>query len=173
MPAFRNPASDVPTGPGLQRGSRVALVGVAISTLLAACGSDGFGPVTEHLDASYALESVNGAPIPATAAEGGGQRYILLADTLRFSRDGVVERSVVFRHLSTTFSPSDSVYRVNGTFRYTVRTGHLTVGNTKPCPPNANCIGFEEGIITPSEAIVRARLYWSGEPVLRFRRLRQ
>jgi len=170
MPALRNSASDVPVPRGLQGVRRVAVI-VVIFSLSTACRSDGLHPVAAQLDATYALESVNGVPVPATAAEGGGQRYILLADTLRFSRDGVVARSLVYRHISTTFAPSDTVYQSRMTFPYTVSGERLTVGYTDPCPANANCIGFDEGIITESQAIVRGRIFWSGEPVLRFRRL--
>ena len=153
------------------RRSPLALVAVALAGLLVACGTDGVGPVPLDLDATYVLESVNGVAIPATAAEGGGQRYVLLADTLRFSRDGTVARSFAFRHVSETVSPRDTVYESRMTFDYRTTPSGVAIGFFTPCPPNANCVGFEEGVLTPDGVIVRARLFWSGEPVLRFRRV--
>ena len=123
------------------------------------------------LPSTAAWQSVNGARVPATAAEGGGQRYVLLADTLRFSRDGIVARSLVYRHFSSTFVPRDTVYQYRMTLPYTVTGERLTIGYVQPGPPNANCVGFEEGTITESRATVLGRLYWPGEPVLRFHRL--
>jgi hypothetical protein len=46
----------------------------------------------------------------------------------------------------------------------------LTIGWRQPCPANAICIGFEEGVVTESTATVLGRLLWPGERVFRFRR---
>ena len=155
-----------------RRWLRVARTGSALLGLLGACTFDSFGPISARFDGVYALESVNNSPVPATAAQGGGEHYILLADTLAFSRDGTVSRSLVFRHLSTTFEPRDSIHQYRLTFPYTIDGGRVvTIGYREPCPPNASCVGYEVGMITPSRATIKGRLLWSGEPVLRFRRL--
>jgi hypothetical protein len=163
MRDFRRPGRIGRSGP--------LVVGLLVAGALGACGSDAVAPVAARFDGAYALEAVDGIRLPATVADEPGYRSILLADTLTFQRDGIVARSMVYRQVSATRSPRDTVYHLRMTFPYTVEASRLTIGSRTPCPPNANCVGREDGTISASGVIVWARLFWSGEPVLFFRRL--
>lgn len=150
---------------------RMTIPGICL-VLLVAC-SDGAGPGEVLLDGTYVLRAVNGRGLPTTIAEGGGQQYIVLADTLRFSRNATVARSMAVRHLSATpeFYPADTTYHQVMSFPYVVESNRVIIGYRDPCPPNALCIGFEEGEFTPTGLHVVGRLFWSGDPILTFRRL--
>lgn len=151
---------------------RTRLGGMLAAAVLCTACSDTTGLITSRFEGTYALQSVNGNPVPALAAQGGGQRYFLLADTLAFSRDGTVARSRTVRHIDDTSAPArETVYSDRSVFPYAVDDGRLTIGSRAPCPPNANCIGFEEGTISETHAVVIGRLYWSGDPVLTYRRV--
>ncbi len=134
------------------------------------CVSEGFVPGA-LIDGVYVVQKVDGEAFPATIAKGGGQHYILLADTMRFLPQGMVARTVVYRHSSTDMFPRDSVYRIHVSFPYVLDGRRVTIGNRRPCPPNAQCIGSEEGMIGAYRVVIVARLFWSGEPVLDFRRI--
>jgi hypothetical protein len=103
MPTIRIPARPLPS----LRRRRLTRAGFLIGSLSLACRSDVVGP--GRVEGSYVLESVDGRAMPATAAEGGGQRYIVLADTLGFSASGMLVRSLAYRHLSATFAPADTI----------------------------------------------------------------
>lgn len=142
-----------------------------LAGLFTGCGFESLSPVPSLFDGTYALYAVNGSALPATVAQGDGEHYILLADTLRFSSAGTVTRVVVYRHLSASL-PRDSVYRMDIVFDYEVEGTNLAVGFFRPCPLNASCIGTEEGVITESRMTIVGRLFWGGDPVLSFRRIR-
>ena len=125
------------------------------------------------IEGVYALVAVNGRASPATVAEGGGQQYVLLADTLRFSRAGTAVRSSSYRHLSSTFTPPDTVYNQVLVLPYTLDRGKLTLGAREYCPPNANCMGWDEGVMSSGELTLVGRMQWSGDPILSFRRIAQ
>lgn len=154
--------------------TRTPLLWTLVISLVALTGcSDGVGPGESADEGTYALSHVNGRAIPAIVAEGGGQRYIVLGLTLRFSRDGTVARSVTMRHLSTTPPyPPDTTYHHTMNLPYVLEGNRLIIGYRDPCPPNASCIGFEEGELTISGLRVVGRLLSSREPVLTFRRVR-
>lgn len=162
-----SPASPPPRSSG--RPTPLAVLGLAIAAMLAACSADPLAPTAGRLgpqvapfERTYVLESINGFALPATAAEGGGQHYVLLADTLRFTFDGSVDRSQTYRHVSTDPSPRDTVYHSRSTLPYAVDGGQVTIGWRRHCPANALCVGFEEGSITQSTVTVLGQLYWPG-----------
>lgn len=151
-------------------GRRIFTFVFALSITGTGC-SETAGPEGGGFEAAFALRSVNGHELPATVAEGGGQRYVLLADTLRFQVDGTVARTTVFRHFSTTPSwPADTIYRTQGNLPYDLNNKWIIIGSRSPCPPNAICIGSETALITPRGLRVVARLRWPGEPILEFDR---
>lgn len=145
-----------------------ALSAVAIVLVLPAC-RDSTG-VSERLSALYVLETIDGAPLPATAAEGGGQQYILLADSLAFDLSGQVRRTYVVRWISTSPVALDTTYRQTSAFPYSISRGKLIIGSQQSCGPLANCVGWEEGSINPHAARVTARIFWPGDPDFLFTR---
>jgi hypothetical protein len=148
----------------------VAWLGTA--ALVVGCRQEAAAPIRAPFAGTYALEWLNGSPLPALAAEGAGQRYFVLADTLAFSPEGTVARRLTVRHIDATATPpEETVYRHRLVFPYTVDDGHLTIGFREVCPPNANCIGFEEGTVSAANAVVIGRIFWPGEPILMFRRV--
>jgi hypothetical protein len=116
------------------------------------------------------LQTINGQALPATAAEGGGQRYVVTADSLVFDATGHVRRSFTVRWLSTSPRLLDTTYHQSLLFPYSIERDHLTIGSQARCPANANCVGWDEGTI--NEAVVRLadRVLWSGEPDFLFAR---
>lgn len=149
----------------------IALALAPCLSSLAGC-SDGMGPDDTNGEAAFALHSVNGRSLPTTVAEGGGERYVLVADTLRFSADGTVARTTVVRHLSTSsLYPPDATYHQEWDLPYVLEGIRLTIGYRDPCPPNALCVGFETGTFTPTGLRVVGRLLWPGDPILEFHRI--
>jgi hypothetical protein len=127
--------------------------------------------VSPQLRATYALVRVNGSYLPTVVAEGGGQRYTLFADTLQFELDGRVRRTQVVRWVSTDMAPGDTTYTQRMTLPYSIDGKSLVMGYTTPCPPNANCIGFDSAVIDEETVTMVARMFWPGEPRFVFRRV--
>jgi hypothetical protein len=141
---------------------RSGLLGLIIPLLAAGC-RDGASP-PQRLSALYVLESINGAPLPSTAAHGGGQQYTVLADSLTFDLSGVVTRSFTVRWISSVPPLTDTIYSETHRFSYTIERNRLTIGARIACPPNANCTGWEEGTIDDRTARVTEGIFWSGAP---------
>src|SRR5207244_10191990 len=114
------------------------------------------------LTAIYVLQSVNGHSIPATAAQGAGQQYVVLADSLAFDLSGQVRRTYTVRWISTAPPLQDTVYTQTMTFPYSIERNKLTIGFQQSCGPAANCVGWEEGTIDATTARVIDRIFWSG-----------
>jgi hypothetical protein len=133
-----------------------ALLPTLLCSQLSACGWDPFGLDPDRLDGTYALRSFDGREVPVTLSRGAGEEHILVADTLRFSPNGTVARSVVFRHVSATAVPRDTVY--HSRLRYGRTSNRLRI-EYPPCPPNANCIGAEEGRIAGARLTISRRIY--------------
>jgi len=150
---------------------RIWLIGSIAIVVTAGCVSTPEEPVPLRFTGRYALFSVKGVLSPAVVAEGGGQRYTLLADTLDFQSDGFVVRHYVYRHESIDMQPADSIYAYRFTLPYTVVGNELTIGKVVTCPANANCVGVAKATITSGEITEHQSAYWSGAPELRFRRV--
>lgn len=160
-----------------RRLKRSALVGCVLASMLVACRADELGPTPPELDATYALVTVDGRRVPEKVAEGSGHLTTLIADTLRFSRNGTVVRSVAYHSIGDPsvlpFIPEDTTYRFQITYPYVVKGNWLRMGNLNPCPPNANCLGSESGTITASGIILRGGLFWGAETEYRYGRMRE
>jgi hypothetical protein len=146
----------------------IAVVVVAIVALSAGCSDP--ASVQPRLSALYVLRTINGHSLPATASQGGGQQYIVLADSLTFQPDGQVRRSYAVRWISSTPRFFDTVYTQVAHYLYVIEDRKLTIGFTAPCPPNAVCVRLEEGMIDVAAVRLNARLLWSGEPEFVFTR---
>ena|SRR5689334_21113883 len=143
---------------------------VAVAIALLGVGCRHAESPRERLAGLYVLQSINGAPIPAVASEGGGQRYTVLADSLLFDLDGNVRRSYRVRWISTTPPVIDTVYSQTFTIPYSIEQHQLTIGIRQSCGPNANCVGWDEGTIDSRTARVKSTMLWSGAPEFVFTR---
>jgi hypothetical protein len=99
----------------------------------------------------YVATSLGGGEIPRTLTIDGEQRT-LLADTLRFSLDGLSTRSEV---VGMTYN---TIARRNTTLKYHVDGTKLMF--IIDCPPNAQCAGPTEGIIDESQVILPYSIYF-------------
>ncbi|HKW09401.1 MAG TPA: hypothetical protein VJO33_03415 [Gemmatimonadaceae bacterium] len=139
------------------------MLALLVALLAAGCRDAPSAP--QRLAGVYVLESVNDNPIPATAAQGGGQQYIMLADSLVFDLSGHVTRSYTVRWISTTPPVTDTIYSQTLTFPYSIDRNRLTIGTHQSCPANANCVGWDDGTIDGTTARVVDRIFWPGAPV--------
>ena len=141
---------------------------------LAGCG-DGTTAPDGVLEGTWVLRTVDGASLPAVTQQGDGMRYTLLADTLRLARAGSASRVQVVRLQSAVpgaFRPADTTYALRLTRPYTLRGRTLTVGDETPCPPNASCLGIDQGVVTLGDRILMVRhAMMGGEAVLAFDRV--
>ena len=122
----------------------------------------------QRLSALYVLQTINGNPLPAIAAQGGGQQYVVLADSLAFDLSGFVRRTYTVRWISATPPVMDTIYNQTLIFPYSIDGNRLTIGARLSCGPNANCVGWEDGTIDDNTARVVARILWQGDPVFVF-----
>lgn len=138
------------------------------AAILTACWFDGTSPVQERFSGVYVASSIMGSGLPATIRH-GTDKDILLADTLKFSNDGMVYISLAFRRVSTTSSPADTVYRVQMRRPYVIDGTRVTIGMER-CPINALCMGPEIGEIDSSGAQLRSA-FWPEGAKIHFRRV--
>jgi hypothetical protein len=131
---------------------------------LAACG-DGPAAPRGALEGTWVLRSVRGAPLPAVAVEGGGMRYTLLADTLRFSAAGTFTRTQHVRQQNASpspFMPADTTYAHRFAWPYTRQGPALVLGQRVTCGPNELCVGVDEGVVVGDRiTLVRHAMYAS------------
>jgi hypothetical protein len=147
----------------------MTMIATTLAALAAGCGDSVL--VSPRLSALYVLNAVDGHPLPATVAEGGGQRYIILADSLLFESNGQVRRSFAIHWISNSPRPLDTVYTTTVRFPYTIAGPALTIGYTvAECPDNANCVGSAKGTIGSATLTLYDGLFWPGEPALVFTR---
>jgi hypothetical protein len=145
----------------------------ALALALAGCGGDVLGPGTP-LEGTWVLRTVDGARLPAVTQEGGGMRYTLLADTLRLTRTGSASRVQVVRQQNADprpYLPADTTYAMRITRPYAVRGRTLTVGELEPCPPNANCLGVDQGFIDGDRILLTRHAMLGSDAVLAFDRV--
>lgn len=141
---------------------RVALALIGIGILTAGCQDVTQIPV--RFAGTYVLQSINGHSLPAVAAEGGGQRFVVLADSLFFDPAGTVRRSYIVRWTSTTVPIVDTTYHRTMTLPYSIEGKRVVIGAQSHCPANANCTGWNEGTIDFETARISERRLWLGEP---------
>jgi hypothetical protein len=144
-----------------------ALTAAVVAGLSSRCGSDSVGPRPIRFDHTYALIAVDGRTPPAIVANG----YILIADTVRFSLAGAATHSLTVRRVSATMVPPDTVYRGDYQFPYAVEGRRVIIGYRNPCPPNANCVGFEEATMMGPFMKIVDPLFWPADRVLTFHRI--
>lgn len=148
---------------------------LALPLALAGCGDDVLGPSPGALEGTWVLRTVDGARLPAVTQEGAGLRYTLLADTLRLTREGSASRVQVVRQQNAAprpFLPADTTYALRVTRPYTLSGRTLTVGEPVDCPPNASCLGIDQGVVTDGGRILLVRhAMLGGEAVLAFDRV--
>ena len=146
----------------------------ALPLLLALAGcDDATGPRTS-LEGTWVLRTVDGARLPAVTQEGAGLRYTLLADTLRLTREGLASRVQVVRQQNAAprpYLPADTTYALRLTRPYTLSGRTLTVGDRVPCPPNANCLGVDAGVVEGDRILLVRHAMLGGEAVLAFDRV--
>lgn len=148
----------------MRTSNRFAIAGIAVASALLSAGCREVTSVPERLSALYVLQNVNGMSLPATAAQGGGQQYVVLADSLAFDPSGQVRRSYTVRWISTSPRLVDTTYSQTLVLPYSIERNRVVIGFRGPCPANANCVGSEEGTIDGTAVRMIARLLWSGEP---------
>jgi hypothetical protein len=145
-----------------------------IAALALAAGAAGCHETTavpETVQADYALQSVNGSGLPTAVLTGGGNTYILLADTLRFYSTGRVFRHTVVRHLTTGVPSTEEVYDQHNDFPYQLAGTFVIIGYTGPCAANAICIGNESGLLTEDSVVTGGGLFWPQGSTFSFRRI--
>jgi hypothetical protein len=122
-------------------------------------------------EGTYVLRAVEDRPIPAVIAEGGGQRYTIIADTLRFFAHGDVMRTQVMHHESSTSVGSMGMYTTSYTWPYERRGLQLTIGRVIHCPPNANCVGTHGGRFTMRGLMLDRHANFGTDATLHFERI--
>jgi hypothetical protein len=147
----------------------VTAIAAASTVFVAACRDATSGP--SRLSALYVLQTINGNHLPAVAASGGGNQYVILADSLVFQPDGNVRRTYVV-HWTSTSPLTDTTYTQSFVIPYSVDGAKVTMGFHAPCPINANCIGFDEAVIEGATLRFAARMLWQGAPEFVFARRR-
>jgi hypothetical protein len=147
---------------------RFAVLACAMS--IASLGCRDISAVPQRLSALYVLQTINGLRLPATAAQGDGQQYVVLADSLRFDVNGMVTRSYTQRWISSTPPLIDTIYSSTLVLPYSIDGKAITIGYRQGCGPLANCIGYEEGFIDASTVQISGLLLWSGAPEFVFKR---
>ena len=144
-------------------------IAICAPVIVSVIGCSNSGEPQTPLAGMYVLQSINGAALPATAAQGGGQQYILVADSLAFGSDFQVQRTYTVRWLSNA-APYDTTYTRTATFPYTRSGDRVTIGAQLSCGPGANCTGSETGSLDGASLRVTARIFWPGDPEFLFAR---
>ena len=113
------PASEVPRNRRVQsrRGQAGALVCTAL--FLGACEAEVAAPAAGAIDATYQLEMVARAPLPAILSAAQNYRLEVLAGTLRLSSDTAFQRTIEYRTTErgvsrTTLDSDSGRYTLNG-----------------------------------------------------------
>jgi hypothetical protein len=153
--------------------SRRTLPAALALLALAACERAPSSP-RETLDGTWVLRTVRGAALPAVVVEGGGMRYTLLADTLRFSPAGTFTRTQHVRQQNASpsqFLPADTTYAQRFSWRYTRLGPALMLGEWVWCPPNALCVGVDEGAVVGDRITLVRHAMYPGDMLLVFERV--
>jgi hypothetical protein len=113
-----------------------------VFALTIAC-HDATGP--ERITTFYALQSVNGQPIPAVLFSEATRTRTVVSSTLRLDEEG---------HAFITESDTENLQGVvsnqifTATLEYRLHGGQIEIGSFTPCPPNALCAANATGTIS-------------------------
>lgn len=126
---------------------------------LAGCRRAVEEPRAPAIVGSYALVSGNGVPVPLLLwREPSGASATLRFETLTFSADGRAERSRALLLVSAAGDTTREATTIAQAYR--VDGARVVVGWFTPCPPNALCVGNDEGTWDASGVSLESRLYW-------------
>jgi hypothetical protein len=150
--------------------SITALLRVLPLVAILSCSREVTGPMIT-MEGTYVLRAVEDRVIPTVLVEGGGQRYTIIADTLRFHAHGDVMRTQVMHHESATALGSMGTYTTSYTWPYERRGLRLTIGRVVPCPPNANCVGTHGGRFTFRGLVIDRHANFGTDARLHFERI--
>ena len=149
----------------LSRWSKYLVPTLAFVTLASACRSS-TGPIEGGINGTFIARTVNGNALPATAYKAAGDEFILIADTLRFSVDGTVKRSMAFRRIIVGLASADNVFTHHLTLIYSRTGDRLFIG--PKCPPNADCVPGEFADFKQSTIELAGSVFWGGNAVIKF-----
>jgi hypothetical protein len=149
--------------------SGVLAAGVGAAVLFGAGCGEWVAPVP--VASAYALESIDGAPIPAVSVANDWVTLVTRADTLRFG-DGAMGVNIV--HWEAAYSSpevADESGRTESAFSYRLREGRVEI--SFPCPPNALCMAPPHLYAAPVDGGLRVEWVGGGGPVRIYRRVGQ
>jgi hypothetical protein len=146
------------------------LAGSAAVVLLFGAGCDGLLEPARVEATAWALESLDGAPIPAVSVANDWVTLLTRADTLRFS-DGRGVNIVYWDAAYTSAEVADESGRTESAFSYRLREGRVEI--SVACPPNALCVAPPHMYAVPVDALLRVELAGGGGPVRIYRRVGQ
>ena len=66
--------------------------------------------------------------------------------------------------------PADTTYALRITRPYTLSGRTITVGERLPCPPNASCLGIDEGLVVGDRILMVRHALLGSQAVLAFDR---
>jgi hypothetical protein len=149
----------------MQRRSRSVALLIAALSAGASC-RDHFSTRVSGL---YVLRTIDGKPLPATVAEAGSDRFVLIADSLRFDLGGQVQRKHVVRWINTSLTPGAITVVETRTFPYSVDGTNIVIGPA--CTQDAcSVIASDVGTIDVNSVRLMVRILWPGEPLFVFTR---
>jgi hypothetical protein len=114
---------------------KVAVLLIASSI---AC-DDATGP---GASAQFALENINGRPLPTYFSATPGLTATVLWATLTLGKDG---KAVMSEHRREEYGSTESEETYTNTFDYRIHGGLIEIGSFQPCASNAICIPNRTG----------------------------
>lgn len=99
--------------------NRLSKVLIGFSLAIAACGGDATSPGSVSVAGSYALQTVNGSPLPFIVLQIGADKVELLNETVTLSEGGTFTQQGALRVTESGFVSTES-YADAGTY---VRNG--------------------------------------------------
>ena len=124
------------------------------------------GPVP--LPSTFVVRTVNGSALPVPVMSHEELEIVVLADTLRFYPLGIAHRISIYRNTRIGVSTITTIDTSRVQESYEVRGDSLRF--IRYCPPNANCVGPPEGILSADRRQLVLRLWPSG-PVASYDRV--
>jgi hypothetical protein len=150
--------------------STTALLRVLPLVSLLSCTREVTSPLVTT-EGTYVLREVEKREVPTVLVEGGGQRYTIIADTLRFFAHGEVMRAQVMHHEGSTSLGSMGNYTTTYTWPYERRGLRVTIGRLAQCAPNANCVGTHDGRFTMRGLVIDRHANFGTNAKLYFERI--
>jgi hypothetical protein len=105
-----------------------------------ACHDSTTGPST--IDAAFALQAINGRPLPTYIAATPGNTATVLSASLALDDAG---KAIMTEHRQDVFQGD---VNLTTTFKYTIHGNKIDITLLEPCPANANCISGFTGTIS-------------------------